>query len=249
MNVRFSRPKIAIAVAVTSVIFSALPAHASLFSDNETRQAVVNLRATANLLSNQILAVQRAIFDQVNCFEQLNQQVAILRGKNEDLINQVTVLQTQQHNYYTDLDSRLKKLECHQKMISRLQGKAQSSEADEFNAALQLFKKGHFKSAASGFKAFSLKYPNSLYQPTSQYWLGNALYAQRKYKLSTLILRGIVTKYPTHPRAPEALFAIANNQWEQGRKNDAKRTLKQILSQYKTSNAAQAAQKRLLQIQ
>ncbi|MCG1055455.1 tol-pal system protein YbgF [Mycetohabitans sp. B5] len=248
MKGRFSRLRVAAAVAATGAALAASPAHAGLFDDNEARQAVLDLRAKADSLSNQMSAAQRTILDQSNRLDQLNQQVATLRGQNEDLANQVAALQKQQRDYYIDLDARLKKFEPQQQTIDGVQGEVQPGEADAFNAALQLFKNGDFKGATSGFKAFVSKYLNSPYQPTAQYWLGNALYAQRDYKASTTVLQGVVTKYPTHPRAPEALLAIANNQLEQGQKAAAKRTLGQVLAQYSGSNAAQAAQSRLAQI-
>lgn len=248
MNVCFTWLRAVAAVATAGAAFAAAPAHAGLFDDNEARQAVLDLRAKADSLTNQLSAAQRTILDQSNRLDQLNQQIATLRGQNEDLANQVTILQKQQRDYYTDLDARLKKFEPQQQTIDGIQGEVQPGEMDAFNAALQLFKNGDFKGATSSFRSFISKYLNSPYQPTAQYWLGNALYAQRDYKGSTAVLQGVVAKYPTHPRAPEALLAIANNQLEQGQKTAAKRTLGQVLAQYSGSNAAQAAQSRLSQI-
>jgi tol-pal system protein YbgF len=82
----------------------------------------------------------------------------------------------------------------------------------------------------------------------TQYWLGNALYALRDYKGSTATWQGVVKNYPQHPRAPEALLAIANNQLEQGQKAAAKKTLEQIVAQYGGSDVAQSAQSKLSQI-
>jgi TolA-binding protein len=74
------------------------------------------------------------------------------------------------------------------------------------------------------------------------------LYAQRDYKGSTGIWQGLVTKFPQHPRAPEALLSIANNQAEQGQRAAARKTLQQIVAQYPASSAAQAAQTKLTTI-
>ena len=121
-------------------------------------------------------------------------------------------------------------------------------ETDAFNKASQEFRAGDFKTAAASFRDFIAKYPQSPYQPTAQYWLGNALYAQRDYKGSTAVWQNIVKNYPQHPRAPEALLAIANNQLEQGQKAQARKTLQQIVSQYAGSEVAQSAQTKLGQI-
>lgn len=66
-----------------------------------------------------------------------------------------------------------------------VEGEVQPGETESFNAASQQFRNGDFKNAAASFRTFISKFPNSPYQPTAQYWLGNALYALRDYKGST----------------------------------------------------------------
>jgi tol-pal system protein YbgF len=223
------------------------PAHAGLFDDDQARQAILDLRAKTENLTSQLSAAQRTLIDQQGRLDQLNQQIATLRGQNEDLANQVATLQKQQKDYYADLDGRLKKLEPQTQTVDGVQGTVQPGETDAFNAASQLFRSGDFKGAAAAFRSFVAKYPQSPYQPTAQYWLGNALYALHDYKGSTAIWQSVVKNYPQHPRAPEALLAIANNELEQGQKAAARKTLQQIISQYGSSEVAQTAQQKLAQ--
>ncbi|MCP3711698.1 tol-pal system protein YbgF [Paraburkholderia sp. CNPSo 3274] len=248
MSHRFSPLRAAAAACVASVAFAALPAHAGMFDDDQARQAILDLRAKTDSLSSQLSAAQRTILDQSNHLDQLNQQVATLRGQNEDMANQLATLQKQQKDYYTDLDTRLKKFEPQQETVDGMQGTVQPGEMDAFNAASQQFRNGDFKNAATSFRSFIAKFPQSPYQPTAQYWLGNALYALKDYKGSTATWQNVVNKYPQHPRAPEALLAIANNQIEQGQKAAAKRTLEQVVSQYGNSDVAQTAQSKLSQL-
>ncbi len=240
--------RVAVAACVVGSTMLSVPAHAGVFDDNEARKAVLDLRTKTDSLTNQLQAAQRTILDQQNSLDQLNQQVATIRGQNEDLTNQVATLQKQQKDYYADLDTRLKKCEPQQETIDGIQGSVQPGETDAFNAASTQFRNGDYKGAAASFKAFVAKYPQSPYHPTARYWLGNALYAQRDYKGSTAIWQDLVKQYPTHPRAPEALLAIANNQIEQGQKAAAKQTLQQIISQYGGSEVAQNAQSKLSQV-
>ncbi|WP_112173277.1 tol-pal system protein YbgF [Paraburkholderia unamae] len=248
MSHRFSLLRTAAAACVAGVAFSALPAHAGLFDDDQARQAILDLRAKTDSLATQLSAAQRTILDQSNHIDQLNQQVATLRGQDEDMANQLATLQKQQKDYYTDLDTRLKKFEPQQETVDGVQGTVQPGEMETFNAASQQFRNGDFKNAATSFRSFISKFPQSPYQPTAQYWLGNALYALKDYKGSTATWQNLVSKYPQHPRAPEALLAIANNQIEQGQKAAAKRTLEQIVSQYGSSDVAQTAQSKLSQL-
>ncbi|CAB3766473.1 tol-pal system protein YbgF [Paraburkholderia humisilvae] len=248
MTLRFSRLRLAAAACAAGVAFVAMPAHAGLFDDDQARQAILDLRTKTDSLTNQLSAAQRTILDQSSRLDQLSQQVATLRGQNEDLTNQLAILQKQQKDYYTDLDGRLKKFEPQQQTVDGVQGEVQPGETDAFNAASQQFRNGDFKGAAASFRSFISKFPQSPYQPTAQYWLGNALYALRDYKGSTAVWQGVVKNYPQHPRAPEALLAIANNQLEQGQKAAAKKTLEQIVAQYGGSDVAQSAQSKLSQI-
>jgi tol-pal system protein YbgF len=247
MTHRFSWLRGTAAACVAASALVAGPAHAGLFDDDQARQAILDLRAKTDNLTSQLAAAQRTLLDQQGRIDQLNQQIATVRGQNEDLSNQVATLQKQQKDYYTDLDTRLKKFEPQTQTIDGVQGSVQPGETDAFNAASQQFRSGDYKGAAAAFRDFIAKYPQSPYQPTAQYWLGNALYAQRDYKGSTTVWQGIVKNYPQHPRAPEALLAIANNQLEQGQKAAARKTLQQILSQYGGSDVAQSAQQKLAQ--
>lgn len=248
MTHRFSWLRGTAAVCVAASALVAGPAHAGLFDDDQARQAILDLRTKTDNLTSQLAAAQRTLLDQQGRIDQLNQQIATVRGQNEDLANQVTTLQKQQKDYYTDLDTRLKKFEPQQQTVDGVQGTVQPGETEAFNAASQQFRSGDHKGAAAAFRDFVAKYPQSPYQPTAQYWLGNALYALRDYKGSTAVWQGIVKNYPQHPRAPEALLAIANNQLEQGQKTAARKTLQQIVSQYAGSDVAQSAQQKLAQI-
>jgi len=247
MTHRFSWLRSTAAACVAASALVAGPAHAGIFDDDQARQAILDLRAKTDNLTSQLAAAQRTLLDQQGRIDQLNQQITTVRGQNEDLANQVATLQKQQKDYYTDLDTRLKKFEPQTQTIDGVQGTVQPGETEAFNAASQQFRSGDYKGAAAAFRDFIAKYPQSPYQPTAQYWLGNALYALRDYKGSTAVWQGIVKNYPQHPRAPEALLAIANNQLEQGQKAAARKTLQQIVSQYSGSDVAQTAQQKLAQ--
>lgn len=246
-------------IAISALLLNAItPAQAGLFDDDEARRAVLDLRTRTDNLADQLSAAQRTILNQANQLEQLQQQVATLRGQNEILVNQLVDMQKAKKDFYTDLDGRLKRVEPQQQQQPEQQPQqpangvpdaaAQLSEANAFKAALAQFQKGDFARAANAFKSFLWKYPKSAYQPTARYWLGNAFYALRDYKRSTEMLQSVVKEYPTHPRAPDALFSIAQNQLEQGKKSMARNTLRQVIAQYGTSEAAKNARTKLTQI-
>jgi tol-pal system protein YbgF len=245
MTDRFSWLRAGAALCLAGSAFVALPAHAGLFDDDEARRAVLDLRTQSANMASQLAAAQRTILDQSARLDQLSQQVDTLRGENEDLTNRLTTLERQQKDSYADLDTRLKKFEPQQQTVDGVQGMVQPGETDAFNAASQQFRSGDFKGAAASFRAFIDKYPQSPYQPTAQYWLGNAQYALRDYRGSTATWQNLLKNYPDHPRAADAMVAIATNQLEQGQKAAAKKTFAQVVTQFPGSNAAQTAQSKL----
>jgi tol-pal system protein YbgF len=245
MTHRVTWLRVAAAVCVAGAALSAAPAHAGMFDDDEARRAVLDLRSKNDNLSSQLAAAQRTILDQSARLDQLSQQVATLRGDDEDLTNRLTTLERQQKEYYSDLDGRLKKFEPQQETVDGVQGTVQPGETDAFSAAQQQFRNGSFKEAAAAFRGFIAKYPQSPYQPSAQYWLGNAQYALRDYRGSTATWQGIVKSYPQHPRAADALVAIGTNQLEQGQKAVAKKTFEQVIANFAGSSAAQTAQGKL----
>lgn len=235
--------------AISGGLLAATQAHAGVFDDDEARKAVITLRdqfngfqATASQRIDQNSKVQ---LDMQNQLEGLRQEVARLRGQNEVLQNQVDTLQRQQKDYYADLDARLKKFEPQQVTVDGREGLAQPTEKPEYDAALKQFQSGDFKGAGSAFSSFARKYPQSPYLPLAQFWLGNSLYAQRDYKGSTSVLQTMVDANPTHPKAPDAMIAIANNQLESGQKAAAKKTLENVVAKYPGTEGAQAASNRL----
>jgi len=59
------------------------------------------------------------------------------------------------------------------------------------------------------------------------------------------VFRAFVTLSPAHPRAPEALLALANSQAEMKDTKAARRSIEELLKSYPQSEAAQAGKERL----
>jgi TolA-binding protein len=79
--------------------------------------------------------------------------------------------------------------------------------------------------------------------------MGSSRYAQKDYKGAMTQLQGMIQKYPTHPRAPDALLVIAGCQVELNNRAGAKASLQRIVKDYKGTPAAETAAKRLQLLQ
>jgi tol-pal system protein YbgF len=104
---------------------------------------------------------------------------------------------------------------------------------------------GDFDKAATQFSGFLRRYPGSGFADNARFWLGNALYGKREYKEAIVAFRNMVNNAPDHPRAPEAMLAIANCQLEAKDSKAARVTIGELIKTYPKSEAAQAARERL----
>ena len=107
--------------AAAAFALAAANARAGLFSDDEARRQVGELRQELAQQSKDNEARIRKLEEQmshigvvelVQQIEQLNEQIARLRGKIEVLENDNQQLQKRQRDFYLDLDSRLKRVEA-----------------------------------------------------------------------------------------------------------------------------------------
>jgi tol-pal system protein YbgF len=207
----------------------------ALFSDDEARKAILDLRKT---LATTQLELQGQI-------EKLKVDNAELRGKIEDLEKQNEDTNSSQKTYYQDLDNRLGNFEPRTATIEGVSGIVQPEEKKAYDDALKAFQAGSLKKADESFTAFAAKYPKSPYLPLALYWSGNSKYANKDYAGAVNQLQNLIKKYPNHPRIPAAMVTLGNAQLESGKKAVAKKTFAEIVAKYPDTAAAKDAQQLL----
>ncbi|MBL8286831.1 MAG: tol-pal system protein YbgF [Rubrivivax sp.] len=254
----------AVALAVAA---AGLPAQAQLFKDDEARKAVIDLRArvtqteeaakardaeiTAQLTSlnaqlvEQIGVLKRSMLELNNQLEAMRAEVARLRGSDETLARDVAELQRRSRDIGQTLDDRLRRLEPVKVTIDGREFSVDQEERKTFDDAMAVMRGGDFDRAAASLTNFQRRYAGSPYTNQVRFWLGNALYGKRDYKGAIDAFRAFVAGAPDHPRAPEALLALANSQAETKDNRGARATLQELIKTYPTSEAAQAGRDRL----
>lgn len=235
---------------------SALSAQAGLFDDEEARKAILDLRQRVDAVrqnadqsvtrSEQELSVLRkSLLDLQGQLEVMRSEVAGLRGANEQLARDLSVVQQQQKATAQSLDARFKQFEPQKVIVDGQEFLAERPEIQAFDAALAVFRSGEFSLSQTLFADFSKRYPQSGYVSSALFWIGNAQYATRNYKEALTNFRALVARDPEHLRAPEAVLSIANCQTELKDTRGAKKTLEDLLKAYPASEAASAAKERL----
>ena len=251
-----------VAVAALSGAFSA---HA-FFSDDEARKAILDLRQRVEALrvqleetrqslsridsgNNESQAVQRrGLLELTTQIDQLRAELAALRGQNEQLARDLADTQRAQRDTQAGLNERLRQMEPVKVTLDGAEFQVQPAEQKDYEQAMDIMRQAEFGAAALAFGHFLKRYPDSGYTPLVLYWQGNAHYAVRAYKEALDAHGRLVSQFPSHPRKPEAMLAMANSQAELKDNRAARRTLEQLIAAHPQSEAAVAAKERLARL-
>lgn len=231
-------------------------ARAGLFDDDEARRAILDIRqkieqnserqrAGQQQLGEQIDQLKRSMLDLNNQLEQMRGDNATLRGQNEELARIVSELQRRQKDLQAGVDDRMRRIEPQKVTVDGKEFSADPDEKRQYDEAMDLLRKSDFAGTVNALGAFRKRYPASGYNESALFWLGNAQYGVRQYKEAITSFRTLVAGAPDHPKAPEALLAIANCQAELKDAKSARRTIDELIRTYPKSEAAQAGRERL----
>ena len=242
------------------------PARAALFEDDDARKALLELRKSSEqqrtkqeatnaeltkanaALLEQVSQMRRSLLELNSQLETLRGDMAKLRGTDEQLARDIADVQRKQKDMSQvtqGVDDRIKRLEPIRTSVDGREFMADPEEKRQFDEALATLRAGDFDKASGMFNGFVRRYPSSGYSDSARFWLGNALYGKRDYKEAILAFRSMANSAPDHPRAPEALLAIANCQVESRDSKAARATIGELIKVYPKSEAAQAGRERL----
>lgn len=230
-------------VALAAALLAYAASASAIFSDDEARKGVADLKKQVERLEAQS-ADRRAVQELSGSLDQIRQDIARLRGQIEELSYKIENLDKRQKDLYVDLDNRMRKLEAVEKEKEKAV-QAAAAEQQSYDAVLNQFKAGNYGASIQGFQAFLQQYPQSKLAPSAQYWIGNAYYAMRDYKSAVVAQQKVIETWPTDPKAADAMLNLASSQAELGDLNASRITLKALVQKYPNSPAAEQAKQRL----
>ena len=237
------------AALAAALLCASVGSQAALFEDDEARKAILDLRQrveamrqqTDQRLTDENGQLRRSLLDLQNQIEQMRGDLARMTGQNEQLTRTLSEMQSRQ----TTIDDKLKQSEPSKVSVDGREFTADPKEKADFDAALGVFRSGQFAQAQTAFAEFVKRYPQSGYNASALFWLGNAQYATRNYNEAIANFRSMLSLAPDHAKAPEAVLSIANCQIELKDTRAARRTLEDLTKAYPQSEAAQAGRERL----
>jgi tol-pal system protein YbgF len=217
------------------------------------------------------VSAQGMLFTQL---EQMQSEIAQLRGLLEEQQNDIQRMKQENLERYQDLDKRLSggAAGAAANMNSQAtgainasaaptppaaeQGQAASGEPADpakeklfYDAAFDLIKAKDFEKASQAFAAFLRKFPNSQYAGNAQYWLGEVTLAKGDLQGAGQAFAKVSQAYPSHGKVPDSLFKLADVEQRLGNTDRAKGILQQVVAQFPGSSAAQLAQRDLQRLQ
>ena len=265
---------------IASIAFS-LNATAGLFDDEEARRDIRNLRAQIDQQNRDNDArLQRleesiknlGIIQLLNQIEQLNAEIAKLRGQVEVMSNLDDQLTKRQRDFYLDIDTRLRKLEglppdtaTGASSVSNAPpttaapaavgsastatpaqiAAARAKEDAVYDVGSNAFKRGDYLSATRAFQTYIKDYPAGQLVSNAHYWMGISYFNLRDYGSARATQDTLLKQFPDSAKAPDALLAMASIYVEIGDSGSARNALEDVIARYPASDAAAKARMRL----
>lgn len=210
-------------------------------------------------------SAQGMLFNQL---QQMQQELAQLRGMVEEQQNEIQRLKQEGLERYQDLDQRISAGAAAGAPAQNssangainaagaptpppAQQQASAEPGDPakeklyYDAAFDLIKAKDFDKASQAFAAFLNRYPNSQYAGNAQYWLGEVNLAKGDLQAAGQAFAKVSQAYPSHAKVPDSLFKLADVERRLGHNDKARGILQQVIAQFPGSSAAQLAQRDL----
>lgn len=210
-------------------------------------------------------SAQAALFNQL---QQMQQEIAQLRGLLEEQQNQLQQLKQEGLERYQELDRRVgsgstagvgpqniavaggaSAAAANAGEGAATQAAAESADPAKeklfYDAAFDQIKAKDFDKASQAFAAFLRRYPNSQYAGNAQYWLGEVNLAKGDLQAAGEAFAKVSQVYPQHAKVADSLFKLGDVELRLGHNAKAKGILQQVVAQYPGTSAAQLAQRNL----
>ncbi len=123
-----------------------------------------------------------------------------------------------------------------------------ADEKERYQAGVNAVMNGEVASGRSILQAFQEDFPDSALIPNVHYWLGEALYHEKRYAEAILTFKEVVRNYPTHNKASAAMLKTGYAYALLGDKNNARFYLQALLDKYPGSEPAALARTKLAKL-
>ena len=122
-----------------------------------------------------------------------------------------------------------------------------SNAEEQYDNALQLFRRGQYDAARNEFNSYLQKYPKSDLSDNAQFWLGECYYAEKSYGEAIAAYEKTIKEYPKSDKVSSAMLKQGMAFLQLGDSTAGKILLKKVVKEYPNSNQAKIARSKLAQ--
>ncbi len=220
------------------------------------------------------LVDNQALVDMLVRLNSLQSDSQVLRGEMDALAHELNNMKQRQRDLYLDIDRRLGKLEDAGSrspvaatssavmpaetmntnaavapgvggVISAQGSGDPARERDAYQKAFNTMKDGQYEQAITEFKSFITQYPAGELSDNALYWLGEANYATRHYKVAVQEFRKLLELRPNSTKAADAMLKLGYAYYELAEWDSARKVLTDVVSRYANTTAARLSESRL----
>lgn len=119
------------------------------------------------------------------------------------------------------------------------------SPSDLYDTAYADYTKGRYPLAIQGFEDYLGSYPGTDLSDNAQYWIGESLYAQKKYRDAVAAFDRLLKTWPKSDKAASALLKKGYALLELGQKPEGVVQLQYVIHEYPSAEEARLARARL----
>jgi tol-pal system protein YbgF len=115
-----------------------------------------------------------------------------------------------------------------------------------YDHALDEIMNKNAKAALPRFVDFVTKYPDHDLTDNAYYWIGECYYSMKRYTDAAENFEKVVVDFPDRDKVPDAMLKLGYSYAESGKKDKAEEVLRNLISIYPKSPAADLARQRLI---
>jgi tol-pal system protein YbgF len=180
------------------------------------RRAQLTVSTNSNDATTQIASIGERITEVNECLERLSEQFAVLKKLIEGIPKQPAFAQI-----------------------------TPGDPGQLFAVAYSDYSHGNYALALSEFQQYAETYPDSEMADNAEYWIGEILYAQKRYKDAIDVFTHVYGIRPKGDKAAIALYKRALALAEMGRSDDAVAQLNALVKAYPKKQESEMAKQRL----
>jgi len=198
----------------------------------------------------------------LNKMNQLQNDLAELRGKLEEQDHALKALSKRQNDLYQDLDQRINQLTEQPKTATIAGGSAANTEPyqtvssednplddkNDYKSAFSLIKNKQFPAATQAMQGYLARHPQGKYAANAYYWLGELHLSQRNVNDAITSFKTVVEQFPASNKVAPSKLKLGFAYQQRGDYALAKTTLQSVVNQFPNSPTARLATARLSQL-